>query len=105
MKRYEIVSQHGTTRSEHNTLDAAEKALARLLNRRCGICGSNRSGWGKCSHGGHNRVCSADHYNDRIIDHACERCGAIGNLRLGYCTECYEYMVAHQCNLCPNRCP
>ena len=66
--RYEIVSQHGAHRSYHRSYEAAKRALDRLRAWRCGICGSSRGGWGRCSHGACNRVCSAEHYNDRIID-------------------------------------
>lgn len=65
--RFEIRKQDGTVRSRHSTFEAAEKRHQRDLAWRCGICGSAKSGWGKCSHGSHNRVCSAEHYNDRIV--------------------------------------
>ncbi len=98
--RYEIVSQHGTTRSRHHTLEAAQRQMDRNLAWRCGICGSSKAGWGRCSHGSHNR-CSAEHYNDRIVDLACERCGQVGDLKgLGLCASCFEYMHEHCCGLC-----
>ena len=68
MERFEIVSQRGTHRSSHKTIEAAEKQMQKNLAWRCGICGSAKKGWGKCSHGS-NMVCSAQHYNDKIIDH------------------------------------
>lgn len=63
-----IIKQDGSTRSTHRTMAAAERTMARNLAWRCGICGSTRKGWGKCSHGQHNRVCSAEHYNDKIVE-------------------------------------
>ena len=66
-KRYQIVNQHGEILSKHATLELAEKQKNRNLAWRCGICGSNKSGWGKCRHGNQNLVCSAKHYNDSII--------------------------------------
>ena len=68
MFEYEIRSQSGIVRSRHHTLEAAERQLERNLAWRCGICGNNKGGWGRCSHGTHNMVCSAEHYNDRIVD-------------------------------------
>lgn len=65
--RFEIVNQHGETVSKHKTFEAAEKAHQKNLAWRCGICGSHRGGWGKCKHGAHQRVCSAEHYNDRVV--------------------------------------
>jgi hypothetical protein len=65
--KYQIVSQRGTVRSTHRTYEAAEKRMAQNLGYRCGICGSSKGGWGKCSHGSQNRGCSAEHYNDRIV--------------------------------------
>lgn len=64
--KYEIVDQYGNHRSYHNTLENAEKRRQKDLAWRCGICGNNKEGWGKCSCGNHNRVCSAEHYSDRI---------------------------------------
>jgi hypothetical protein len=62
-----IITSNGETVSTHRTLAAAEKELARLRNYRCGICGSTRGGFGRCSHGAQNRVCSAEHYNSKIV--------------------------------------
>lgn len=50
--RYQIISNQGEIRSQHKTYEAG---------------GNNKSGWGKCSHGNQNRVCSATHYNDKIV--------------------------------------
>jgi len=66
--RYVIKNQRGETISTHRTREAAEKKHQRDLAWRCGICGNDKSGWGKCSHGSQHRVCSADHYNDRIVE-------------------------------------
>jgi hypothetical protein len=66
--KIKIVTQHGETVSRHRTVAAAEKALARLRNYRCGVCGSTRGGWGRCSHGIQNRVCNAEHYNSKITE-------------------------------------
>jgi len=66
--RFELQSQHGTTRSYHRTYEAAKRQHQRNLAWHCGICGNNKGGWGACSHGSHNRVCSAKHYNDRIVE-------------------------------------
>ena len=62
-----IVTINGETVSTHRSMRAAEKALAKLRNYRCGICGSTKGGWGRCSHGAQNRVCNAEHYNSRIV--------------------------------------
>ena len=66
MKQYAITDSNGNIRSRHNTLELAEARMERNLAWRCGICGSSRGGWGACSHGRHNQVCSAEHYNDSI---------------------------------------
>ena len=68
--RYIIMSQSGEERSKHRSYEAARRQHHRNLAWRCGICGSARRGWGQCSHGTNNRVCSAEHYNDRIITSA-----------------------------------
>ena len=65
--QYEIISQHGKHRSYHKTYEAAEERRIRNLGYHCGICGSNKSGWGTCKHGRQNIVCSAYYYNDRVI--------------------------------------
>jgi hypothetical protein len=65
--RYEIRDRDGNLLSRHTTYDAAEKRYQRNLGWRCGICGNYRGGWGRCNHGTQNRVCNADHYNDRIV--------------------------------------
>jgi hypothetical protein len=65
--KFEIQSQNGETVSTHKTIAAAERKHQKDLAWRCGICGSNKGGWGKCRHGNHNRVCSSEHYNDRIV--------------------------------------
>jgi hypothetical protein len=62
---WQIVKSDGSIVSSHRTVEAAEKQRQRNLNWRCAICGNNRSGWGKCNH--NQLVCSADHYNDRVI--------------------------------------
>ena len=62
-----IINQHGEVLSRHHSEESAERKMQRNLAWRCGICGSTRGGWGQCSHGSHNRVCSARHYNDRIV--------------------------------------
>ena len=64
---YQIVSDKGLVRSTHKTRELAEKRMRKNLAWRCGICGSTKGGWGTCSHGAQNRVCCAEHYNDRII--------------------------------------
>lgn len=64
---YEVQDRHGNTRSRHRTWDAAEKQLVRNLGWHCRVCGSHRGGWGKCRHGRSNWVCSAVHYNDRVV--------------------------------------
>jgi hypothetical protein len=64
--RYELKNQHCKTISTHRTHEAAEAKRQRLLAWRCGICGNDKGGWGRCSHGTHNRVCSAEHYNNYI---------------------------------------
>lgn len=92
--KYEIVSQHGIHRSYHHTRAAAERQQERNLAWRCGICGSDRGGWGRCSHGVHNRVCSAEHFNNEIIDHTCQRCGT-WTPGGGYCDPCREWMREH----------
>jgi hypothetical protein len=65
--RYEIQDQHGEVLSRHRTFENAEKRHKKNLNWHCGICGSHKGGWGACSHGSQRRVCSADHYSDRIV--------------------------------------
>ena len=65
--RYEIREQAGSLRSRHHTYEAAVKQRQRNLAWRCGICGNNKSGWGRCSCGTQSRVCSAEHYNDKIV--------------------------------------
>ena len=65
--RYEIRTQSGLVLSHHRTREAAEARHQRDLAWRCGICGSAKGGWAKCAHGNYNRVCTADHYNDRIV--------------------------------------
>jgi hypothetical protein len=69
MQKYEweIISQEGNHVSYHKTWESAEKQRQRNLSWHCGICGNHREGWGRCSHGRNNWVCSALHYNDKII--------------------------------------
>lgn len=64
--RWEIITKEGEVRSTHKSEQAADRQRQRDLAWRCGICGSTKGGWGKCSHGSHNQVCSAARYNDRI---------------------------------------
>lgn len=69
MKHYQYAiynKDHGII-SRHYSYDTAYRQQQRNLAWRCGICGNNKKGWGQCSHGIHNQVCNADHYNDRII--------------------------------------
>jgi hypothetical protein len=66
--KYEIRNQNNETISTHKTYENAAKRRQRNLGWRCGICGSTKAGWGKCIHGNQNRVCDANHYNDRIIE-------------------------------------
>lgn len=65
--RYQVINQHGEVKSQHQTYEAAEKALYRAKQWRCGVCGSSKRGWGQCSHGTQHLVCNADRYNWRII--------------------------------------
>jgi len=65
--RYEIQNQHGEVISRHRTYEAAQRKHQRDLAWRCGICGNSKGGWGRCNCGTQNRVCSAEHYNDKII--------------------------------------
>lgn len=53
--------------SRHTTFANAERSRNRKLAWRCGICGNNKSGWGSCNHGSHNRVCNAGYYNSKIV--------------------------------------
>jgi hypothetical protein len=65
--RWEIENQQGNTVSSHRTYEAALRKHTSNLGYHCGICGSHRRGWGQCSHSQQNWVCSANHYNDRIV--------------------------------------
>ena len=64
--KYEIRDQDGAVRSIHRTKAAAEREMRKNQNWRCGICGSTRGGWGACSHGPEQLVCTAKYYNDQI---------------------------------------
>lgn len=64
--RVSIISQHGETLSTHRSWEAAEQQQQRNLAWRCGICGNNKRGFGRCSHGQHAQVCSAKHYNNKL---------------------------------------
>lgn len=61
------IVKNGEIISSHRTYEAAEKALRKLQNWRCGVCGSKRGGWGKCSHGNEKRVCDPRYYNAKIV--------------------------------------
>ena len=61
-----VRSSDNYVRSTHRTYAAAERQMGKNLHWRCGTCGSTRGGWGACNH--HNQVCSAEHYNDKIIE-------------------------------------
>jgi hypothetical protein len=65
--RFKIVDSDGNINSMHNTHDTAEKKHKKDLAWRCGICGLVWRGWCRCSHGSHNQVCDAHHYNDKIV--------------------------------------
>lgn len=67
MTRFELRNQHGEVLARSDSYERLEKKMQSLLNWRCGICGTKWAGWRKCSHGTQHQVCSAEHYNDRIV--------------------------------------
>ena len=66
--RYAIQKNNGVIMATAKTFANAEKKLKRLKAYRCGRCGNYRTGAYACRHGRNQWVCSAEHYNTKIID-------------------------------------
>ena len=66
--KYEIISQHGKHRSYHKTWQSAEDQRQKNLGWRCGLCGNNKGGWGKCKHGQQHLVADINYWSDRIVE-------------------------------------